>query len=127
MRYRKCKDCANKITFVPKKLFCNSCFKRRYGYKPNTTNLETIAGRGLDSGSSRTLDTRREHSERPIWVYRPDGSKIGDDPRGAGNELQQHISAGKENRKRRIVVGSSESLLAHMGYRLAKAKQQVDS
>jgi len=127
MRYRKCQDCAAKFPHAPRKLFCNSCYKRRYGCLPNTTNPKTIARRGLDGGGSGTLDTRGQHSERPIWVHRPDSPKIGNDPRGAGNELQQHISAGQENRKRRIVVGSTESLLAHMGYRLAKAKQQVDS
>jgi hypothetical protein len=122
LRYRKCKDCCTKIIVIPRKLFCTTCYERRYGCKPNTTNPKTIAGRGLDSGGSGTMDTWRKHSERPIWVHRPDSPKIGDDPRGTGDQLQQHISPSKENRKRRIVVGSSESLLAYMGYRLAKAK-----
>jgi hypothetical protein len=127
MKYRQCQDCATKYPHVPKKLFCNSCYKRRYGYLPNPTNLKTIAGAGLDSGGGGTLDTRREHSEGSIRVHRPDSTQGRADPSGAGNQLQQHISPSPQNRKRRIVVGSAEVMLAYMGYRMAQAKQSVDS
>jgi len=122
VRYKKCPDCCGKMKVVPNKLFCNSCFKRRHGCKPNTTNTKAAAGRGLDGGGSGTVDTRREHSEGLVRVHRPDSNQIGDGSGGTGDQLQQHISPSKENRKRRIVVGSSEMLLANMGYRLAKAK-----
>jgi len=68
------------------------------------------------------VDTRREHSEGLVRVYRPDSNQIGNGSGGAGDQLQQHLNPSKKDRKRRIVVGSSESLLANLGYRLAKAK-----
>ena len=122
VRFRKCQDCCGKIKFIAKKLLCYKCFVRRHGCKPNTTNPKTIAGRGLDSGSGGTVDTRREHSEGLVRVHRPDSPKIGNDPCGTGDQLQQHLNPSKKDRKRRIVVGSSESLLANLGYRLAKEK-----
>jgi len=122
VRYKKCPDCCGQMKVVPNKLFCNPCFKRRYGCKPNTVNPKTLTRRRVERGSSGTVDTGSQHQERPIWVHRPDGYQIGNGSSGAGNELQQHISAGKENRKRRIVVGDSEMLLANLGYRLAQTK-----
>ena len=122
VRYKKCPDCCGKMKVVPNKLFCNSCFKRRHGCKPNTTNTKAIAGRGLDGGGSGTVDTRREHSEGLVRVHRPDSNQIGNGSSGTGDQLQQHLNPSKKNRKRRIVVGDSEMLLANLGYRLAKAK-----
>ncbi len=122
VRYKKCPDCCGQMKVVPNKLFCNSCFKRRYGCKPNTVNPKTLTRRRVERGSSGTVDTRSEHSERPIWVHRPGSNQIGNGSSGAGDQLQQHISPSKENRKRRIVVGDQEMLLAYMGYRLAQTK-----
>lgn len=122
LRFRKCKDCCAKIVFTPKKLFCSPCTKRRYGNKPNTTNPKTSAGGGVDSRGSGTLDTRGEHPQGSIRVYRPSGSQERPDLGSAGDQLQQHGCADQKDRKRRIVVPGSESLLALMGYRMAQTK-----
>jgi hypothetical protein len=122
LRFRKCKDCCAKIVFTPKILFCSPCYKKRYGHKPNTTNAKTPAGRGVDSRGSREVDTRGEHPQGFVWVHRPSGAQGGSDPGSASNQLQQHKCADQKDRKRRIVVPGTASLLASMGYRLAKTE-----
>jgi hypothetical protein len=122
LRFRKCKDCCAKIVFTPKILFCSPCYKRRYGHKPNTTNAKTLAGRGVDSRGSREVDTRSEHPQGSVWVHRPSGAQGGSDPGSAGDKLLKHGCADQKDRKRRIVVPGSESLLALMGYRMAQTK-----
>lgn len=122
LRFRKCKDCCAKIVFAPKRFFCVPCFKRRYGYKPDPINPKTPAGRGVDSRGSREVDTRSEHPQGSIRVHRPSGAQGRPDPGSAGNQLQQHGCADQKDRKRRIVVPGTASLLASMGYRLAQTK-----
>jgi hypothetical protein len=122
LRFRKCKDCCAKIVFTPKILFCSPCYKKRYGYKPNATNAKTPAGRGVDSRGSREVDTRGEHPQGSVWVYRPSGAQGRPDSGSTSNQLQQHGGADQKDRKRRIVVPGTASLLASMGYRVAKTK-----
>ena len=122
LRFRKCKDCCAKIVFTPKILFCSPCYKRRYGHKPNTTNAKTPAGRGVDSRGSREVDTRGEHSQGSIRVHRPSGAQGGSDLGGTSDKLLKHGCADQKDRKRRIVVPGTASLLASMGYRVAKTK-----
>jgi len=122
MKHRKCPDCFTQFPFVARKLFCGACAKKRYGHIPNTTKPKTPARAGVDSGSSREVDTRGQHSEGPIWVHRPGGSQGQPDPRSTGNELQQHFSESPKDRRKRIIVGSTESLLASLGYRMAQTK-----
>ena len=122
MRTKKCPDCFRNFYFVPRQMFCATCFKKRYGYFPNAANPKTSKRGRVDSGSRGEVDTRSEHSQGPIWVHRPSSPERRPDPRSAGDELQQHFGTSKEDRKRRIVVGSTESLLASLGYRLAQTK-----
>jgi hypothetical protein len=121
-RMRKCKDCCVSIQFITGKLLCRKCYKRRHGYFPDPIDPKTSQRRGLASGSRGKVDSGDKHSEGSLWVHRPDSDKGKSDSSGAGDKLQQHIQPSSENRKRRIVVLGTASLLERMGYRMAQTK-----